>query len=272
MVEHRGRHGAVGIAVEADELPGHRAGRQPIGHVAHRDRVGQLHARRVRGDRGRRGEQPAEAVAGADGLQLGRAGGQHDLVGVGVHELDPPVVVRHPHDERRAVVDGHDLLAVSGVEHEHVPTLGSERGELGPAALALADHGDVDRPVPHGRRRPVAAGVAAEERRPADLGVPAHHHAVARRRLARADVGHPVDLGDAAPAVAGQAQRPAVAGVLPGPQDGERDRVAGRDRQRRTVQLQGRHVRIRRPCGSNAGSGCRWAGQRWPMISTSKPP
>ena len=199
---------------------------------------------------------------------------------MGVHELDPPVVVGHPHDERGAVVDGDDLLAVSGIEHEHVPPLGSERGELGPAAVALADHGDVDRyvahrgrrPVAHGRRGPVAAGVRAEERRSADLRVPANDHAVARRGLARPHVGHPVDLGDAAPAVAGQAERPAVAGVLPGPQDGERDRVAGRDRQRCTVQLQDRHVRIRRPWGSNAGSGCRWAGQRWPMISTSKPP
>ena len=45
VVEHRGRHGAAGIAVEADEPPGHRADRQPIGHVADRDRVGQLHAR-----------------------------------------------------------------------------------------------------------------------------------------------------------------------------------------------------------------------------------
>ncbi len=96
-------------------------------------------------------------------------------MGVGVHELDPPVVVRHPHDERRAVVDGDDLLAGSGVEHEHVPALGSERGELGPAALTLADHGDVDRyvahrgrrPVAHGRRRPVVAGV-----RPSSGGPP----------------------------------------------------------------------------------------------------
>ena len=47
VLEDRARDGAVRVAVEADELPGHGSDRQPIGHIADRDRVGQLHTRRV---------------------------------------------------------------------------------------------------------------------------------------------------------------------------------------------------------------------------------
>ena len=86
----------------------------------------------------------------------------------------------------------------------------------------------------------------------------------------------------AVPAVAGQAQRPAAAGHLAGAQDRDRDRVARLERDRPPVdddpaRLDGAaasalgHWRIRRPCGSNSGSGWSRAGRRRPMISISNP-
>ena len=101
------------------------------------------------------------------------------------------------------------------------------------------------------------------------------------RGLARPDVGDAVDLGQAVPAVAGEAQRPAAPGHLAAAQDRERDRVARLERDRPTVDDDppaGRpapptvgHWRIRAPVGSNSGSGWSRAGRRRPMISISNP-
>ncbi len=104
--------------------------------------------------------------------------------------------------------------------------------------------------------------------------------------LARPDVGDAVHRREAVRAVAGEAQRPAAARLLAGPQDGERHRVArleGHGRPSTTIRPAagvgpGRrradvvgHWRIRVPSGSKHGRGWRRAGRRRPMISISKP-
>ena len=229
------------VAVPSPSRRTSRPGTLPAGHAVGRRR--RRRSRRAARCRPRAAtaaaravNRPPQAVAGADRLQLGRAGGQHDLVGVEVHELDGRA------SDRRTMSVGPvsrtiDLVAGGGVEHDHVPTGGLGCGCRGPAAGAGADDDDV---------RVVVDGIglgcpwAAAGRRSAHGRVTTHHHPGPGRRLAGADVGHAVDLGHAAPAVAGQAQGAAVAGVLPGPQDGQGDGVAVGDRDRPAIQLQGR--------------------------------
>ncbi len=55
------------------------------------------------------------------------------------------------------------------------------------------------------------------------------------RRLARAHVGDPVDLGEAVAAIAGETERAAAGRMRAGPQDGQRDRVARLERSRLVV-------------------------------------
>ena len=69
----------------------------------------------------------------------------------------------------------------------------------------------------------------------ADGRVTAHDGARPGRHLAGPDPGDAVHLGHAVAAVAGQAQRAAVAGVPAGPQDGQGHGVARRDRDGHTV-------------------------------------
>ena len=54
-----------------------------------------------------RGEDAAQHVALAHRMELGRAGGQHDVVGVHVQHL----AVRQPHDHDRARIDADDIVA-----------------------------------------------------------------------------------------------------------------------------------------------------------------
>ena len=55
------------------------------------------------------------------------------------------------------------------------------------------------------------------------------------RRLARPDKRDAIDLAQAVPAIAGQAQRPATTGDLATAQDRERDRIPCLERDRRPV-------------------------------------
>ncbi len=216
-------------------------------------------------------------------MDLGGAGRDHDLLRVDVeHER------RRPHDDQRPRIDPDDLIALLGIEDEHplAGLLGRRGGLL--AAVATADHGDIDMgpqdlDVGAGQgRREVGAGNLGQRRQPvrrvADDG-----ETRSGLQLARPDVGDALDPRQAVAAIAGQAQRPWAGGCRAAAQDRDRDRVTGGEGHgatvdddtsrlgdpRRTAAVG--HWRILAPAGSNNGSGWSRAGLRRPMISISKP-
>ena len=141
------------VALEAnqraiDRLAGHADRRRPDG-----DRLREIDARRMHALRGAGRDDAGQVAAGADRLDLGRAGGDDDLAGVDVqHALG-----RAGHD-RRARVDGHDLVAILGVEEQDVAP-GRLRLRDGPLTRrSAADDDELDLPALDGdlgtERRP----------------------------------------------------------------------------------------------------------------------
>ena len=91
------------------------------------------------------------------------------------------------------------------------------------ATLTRADDNDIGRRVANGH----LTGSRAPQGRRADRRMAAYDEARPSRGLARADVRDPIDHGAAVPAIAGQAQTPAVARVFSRPQDGRGHGIAG---------------------------------------------
>ena len=275
------------VAVEADEAPvdtiaWHTGGRRPDRHRATKVEPGGVEA-----FRGSSGDDPGEVVAGTDRMDLGGPGGDHHLVGVDVE---------HPAwragDDRGAGVDGHDLVPVRSLEDEDLLAGHPGRGRSGQTARPATDHGDLDLAALdldlRSARRPSHVRLLDDgEWRHRATRMPDDLEPGPARSQARPDVCDPVDRREAVRAVAGEAQGPAAARLLAGSQRGERDGIAGLEREgapveddptrsrRRGIGRSGSdglgHWRIRVPSGSKLGRGWRRAGRRRPMISTSKP-
>ena len=230
---------------------------------------------------------PARSIARADRMDLGGAGRDDDLARMDVEHARAASGrrssarrrSRRPPRRRRRRGRGRTCPARSASAAAASP--------LDPPPMTATStsrwcSSTVDR---ERRGRQVRGGHHGERRhRPGRM--PRDPQPGPRRGLARPDVGDAVDLGEAVAAIAGQAQRPAAPGDLAAAQDRDRDRVARLERDRppvdddppaaRRAALGGRrrdlgHWRIRRPSGSNSGSGWSRAGRRRPMISISKP-
>ncbi len=263
---HHGRHTA-GLALEADRVG------------IDRDDPAHVHAGGAQLLGGTPGHEPGQPVARADRVDLGRARRDDDLVRVEMEHA-----VRGSDDDHRAGVDRDHLVAGPCVEDADRLAGTFRLGGRGEAGRTSADDRHVDLEVveidPRRQRRrgQVGRGHHGEWRvRPGRM--PRDPQPRSCLRLAGPDVRGAVDLRQAVAAVAGQAQRPAAPGHLAPTHDGDRHRVARLERDRSPVDddpaATGRHGvghwRIRRPCGSNSGSGCSRAGRRSPMISISKP-
>ena len=135
--------------------PGARRARRPAGPDRHG--AAQVHAGRVQPLGGPRRDETGEVVARADRMDLGGAGRDDDLVGM---DVEHPV--RRPGDDGRTGVDGHDLVAVRGVQDEDVLArrLGLGRGRQ--PARAAADDGDVDLAPVHLDLRPRGVRVRSD--------------------------------------------------------------------------------------------------------------
>ncbi len=255
--DHDGPHAPGGVALEADRRRGH-------GH----DRLEQGHAGGAQPVRRPRGQDPGQAISGADRLELRGPSRDHDLV-----RLDVEHPRRRPRDDGRPGVDAGHLDAVARVEDQGVVALAGGRAAGRPAA---DDHGP-DRAPFDGHVR--APRVDEERRVPVD-GMPRHDGTRPSGRLACPHERDAIDDREAVPAVAGEAERPAATRLLAGTQDRDRERVArvGLDRPAIDDDPRGAaarrlgHWRIRTPWGSNSGSGWSRAGRRRPMISISKRP
>ena len=220
-----------------------------------------------------------QVASGARRLDLDRARRDDDLVRPDMQH--PAGISGH---DRRTGIDAHDLAAVPGVEEQDIAACGARRFHGGLAARAATDHGDIglgsangdlraDRhqgqvsPVDH-REPGLATGRVADDHGPRSRG-----------DLAGPDVGDAVDLRQAVPAVARQAEAATVTGHLARSNDRDGDGIPIRELDRSPVDDDpagdlGRcvgHWRIRRPCGSKSGSGWSRAGRRRPMISISRP-
>ncbi len=99
------------LALEPQQPTGHGPARHAVRWCADGHRVGQVDAGLEGRARGARREQAPQPVARADGMKLRGTGGEDHLIGVQMDELDGAVVPHPPDDERRAGVDGDDLLA-----------------------------------------------------------------------------------------------------------------------------------------------------------------
>ena len=89
------------------------------------------------------GQQADEPAPGTDRLDLGRAGGHHDL---GRSQVDHRTVA--PDDDRRPGVDGHHLVSLLAIEDEDpVPGALGLRGR-GASRLATADDRDIGLVMP----------------------------------------------------------------------------------------------------------------------------
>ena len=214
------------VAFEADEAAVHALARDAGRWHADGHGAAQVDAGRVQALRGARRHETRQVVARTDRVDLGGAGRDDHLVGMDVEHAVPG-----PGDDRRAGVDGHDLVAVRGLQDEDVLAGGAGRGRGGQSARSPTDDDDLDLAPFHvdvrsawgprhvrlrhdGEWRVRAIRVAHDlETRPA-------------RRLAGPDVGDAVDRREAVRAVAGQAQRPATSRLLAAAEHGERDRVA----------------------------------------------
>ncbi len=154
------------------------------------------------------------------------------------------------------------------------------------AAVASDDHppdeGAVDLDGAPDRRRDRVPWRKQGQRGLAVGRMPHDDGARSCRHAARPRVGDAVDDREAVPAVARQTERPAAGRRLARSHDRDGDRVADPERHRSTVDHDptfdrrlGRavrdlgHARIRRPWGSNSGSGWSRAGRRRPTISIS---
>ena len=227
--------------------------------------------------------RPRNPLPGHDRVDLGRPGRDDDLVGVDVEHPG-----RCAHDEHRAGVDRRRPRRPR--RHRAPARLARPLRGLGRLASGrpAADDRDVDlaaRDLDPARERRRRGGRGANDRqRRQPLGRMRHDRQPGPRRgLARPDVRDAVDLGEAVPAVAGQAERPAAPGRRALAEHRDRDGVAGPKGDRPPIDDEppaidgGRcrrsigHWRIRVPAGSNSGSGWSRAGRRRPMISISKP-
>ncbi len=253
--DHRGDPPCL-VALEPDELLADR-----------HDRLWQVHACGSKSLGSPRSEQPVEVVALADGLELGHARRDEDLVRL--HVKHP---ARRPGDDRRAGIDADDLVSIGGVEDQGIVAIPVDR----PSDDDPVDPAPLDR---RGGHRDIHGQWRVSCRR-----MPLHGRAGPRQDLTGPRVGDAVDDRHAVPAVAGKAQGATSSRRLPGPDDRDGQAVAVAERQRSAIDddpagdlgdlRRSRrlgHARIRRPCGSNSGSGWIRAGRRRPMISISKP-
>ncbi len=213
-----------------------------------------------------------------------------DLRGSGRHHHFTGPDVQHagrgPGDHRRPGVDRDDLLAVGRVEEQDTALrlLGRGLGPLPARAATDDDHldlGSLDGSLPRGRRQGhVRIGHGREWRHHVAWVAP-NGQSGPGPNLAAPDVGDAIGLDETVAAIAGEAQGPALGRGFAGAQDRDRDRVIGLEGDRVAIDddVAGfgwrhgalGHWRIRRPWGSNSGSGWSRAGRRRPMISTSNP-
>ena len=226
------RDGAVRVAVEADELARPRLGpAAPSGTSPTAIASGSSTPAACAATAADAVSSPRRRLPGQTGCSSAAPVASTTSWAWSVHELDPPVVVRHPHDERRAAVDGDDLLAGSGIEHEHVAALGSERGELRPGR---SHPGRPRRRRPTGGARPAQAGRgrrpgrAAAARRPPGAGAPPCRRVPASGTCGRTPPRRPRRRSS-------RSRRPGRAsrrgrGARPARRTAQRDRVAGRER------------------------------------------
>ena len=292
---HAGAYHAIGRRRRRQRVrlgggPDHRhrrvGGRHPGEDIAPdaADRRRRIHRHAaLRGDGRRSGREPGVERRLAERHHVHGACRHDDLLGADVE---------HPAgfagDDRRPRVDPHHVDAVARIQRHHAAPRAFGIGRcLRPASAATNDR-DLDLDAPDGdlmwrdRRREIGRGCDGEQRLAVDRVRP-HFEPGSRPHLAGALVGDAVDLGDAVAAVAREAHATAT---RPDPRTDHRDGdgVSGLEcegppvdddtsdhglrRRRRGV----RHQRIRRPCGSNSGSGWSRAGRLRPMISISKRP
>ena len=211
---HDRGHAAVGVALERTSSSLRRVTARPRSTPAATEALG-----------GPRGHDPGEAAAGADGLDLGRAGRDDDLVGL---EMEHPAGL--PGDDRRTRIDPDDLdrrrsasriVAARPARRRRrspappPPTTTRSSATDGPGISAPTGTRARSRRSTVGQRRLAVGRVAVDDGpRPG-------------RDLAGPDVGDAVDRREAVAAVAGEAERSAAARHLARPDDRDRDRVAG---------------------------------------------
>ncbi len=114
LVDGHDRVDPTRLALEAHQPPRYRRRGYPLRRRPDRNGLPERHARRVQLLRGARRQQAAQLAPGHDRVDLGRPGRDHDLVGVDVEHPRPCA-----HDEHRAGVDRHDLVARGRIQHEH---------------------------------------------------------------------------------------------------------------------------------------------------------
>ena len=262
------------LTFEADEQPADRGRLHADGGRPDRDDPAEIHTCRVQLLGGSCGHDPGQPVSRADRVDLGRPGRDDDLVG---RDVEHPG--RRADDDQRSGVDRDDLVArCASRTRTDLPARSASAAAAGPLDPPPMTATSTSRWCSGDRRR--AAASMSDPRRPprgvagiAPTRMPRDPQPRPGGRLARPDVGDAIDLGKAVPAVAGEAQRPAAARDLTPAQDRDRDRIPSLERHGPTVDDDPTlgHWRIRRPCGSNSGSGWSRAGHRRPMISISKP-
>ena len=244
----RGAVGALGVTFESNQPPDDRRRPRPGGRRTDGHHTPEVHARVMQPFGGPGGHDPGQPVARADRMDLGGAGRDDDLV-----RMDVEHPARSPDDDHRSGVDRHDLLAGPGIQDaDRAPGTLGVRGRGSPARPA-ADDRNVDLEVVElGRRRErgrgeIRGGHHGECRhRPGRM--PRNAQPRRRRGLARPDVRDAIDLGEAVPAIPGQAQRPAAPRDLPTAQDRHRHRIARLERHRPPVDDDpARHAPRRRP-------------------------
>ena len=174
---------------------------------------------------GARSNDAAQVVAWAYRLKLGCAGSDDHLMGVDMSHAGGLT-----HDHGGSAIDGNDFVAVACVEHQHVVSGAARLGGSGCATGPSANNNNIDLgagdPDNIAKRGLGDVGLHnVGERWIAGGWMATHHKARRRWGLTGAHIWHAVDIGRTVGAVAAEAQRAAVFGMLAAAQNRSSDRV-----------------------------------------------